>query len=325
MTDTATLLTAALPDPAARALYLAILREGGRVRAAEVGAEDTAALRRLVEFGPVVPQLVDSSYGAVDPRGVAERIGTEIRKAGARLLAEADQVPELMRELAHAYDAAPQREPIRSGTRIIIGKAEIRHELEQLTHTYPHESLTAQPGATRPADVLAESLVRTRGYLERGGVMRSLVEPAAKLDPTTVRLAAEVARFGCTTRVLAAPFKRFLVFDRSVAIIPAASDYTSAAVVDDPTTVAFVVDTVETFWQQAEGVNWAALSAGSFDTPVHGQIIRLLAQGLTQRAIASRLGLSERTVAGHIARLRELHDAETLFQLGWQMRGARDA
>jgi uncharacterized protein YciI len=35
------------------------------------------------------------------------------------------------------------------------------------------------------------------------------------------------------------------------------------------------------------------------------------------------MGLSERTVAGHIDRLRELYDAETLFQLGRQMRGAR--
>ncbi|MEV7597601.1 LuxR C-terminal-related transcriptional regulator [Kitasatospora sp. NPDC089797] len=50
----------------------------------------------------------------------------------------------------------------------------------------------------------------------------------------------------------------------------------------------------------------------------------MLARGLTQRSIAARLNVSERTVAGHIARLRELHDAETLFQLGWQMRGARD-
>ncbi|MFF9642679.1 helix-turn-helix transcriptional regulator [Kitasatospora aureofaciens] len=105
--------------------------------------------------------------------------------------------------------------------------------------------------------------------------------------------------------------------------IRAASDYSSAAVVDEPATVAFVVDTFETLWQQAEGVNWAALVAGSSDSPVHEQVGRLLARGLTQRAIASRMGVSERTVAGHIARLREVYDAETLFQLGWQMRGAR--
>jgi DNA-binding NarL/FixJ family response regulator len=46
----------------------------------------------------------------------------------------------------------------------------------------------------------------------------------------------------------------------------------------------------------------------------------LLVEGLTQGAIAKRLGLSERTVAAQIAALREEYDAETLFQLGWLMR-----
>ncbi|MEU6972589.1 hypothetical protein AB0A71_33700 [Kitasatospora aureofaciens] len=43
MADPSALLAAARPDPAARALYLAILREGGRIRSAEVGPTDRAA------------------------------------------------------------------------------------------------------------------------------------------------------------------------------------------------------------------------------------------------------------------------------------------
>ncbi|MFE4975398.1 hypothetical protein ACFRAR_25255 [Kitasatospora sp. NPDC056651] len=96
------------------------------------------------------------------------------------------------------------------------------------------------------------------------------------------------------------------------------------ALVDDPSTVAFVVDPFEQLWQRAGGVNRASLEAGSVEPASHRQIPRMLARGLTRRAIASRLGLSERTGAGHIARLRESYDAETLFQLGWQMRGAHD-
>ncbi|MFJ9445882.1 helix-turn-helix domain-containing protein [Kitasatospora sp. NPDC101235] len=324
MTDTpATRLSATLQDAAARALYLAVLREGGRVRAAEVGAQDEPALRQLVDLGLLVPQLMDGSYSAVDPRAVGRRIGTDLRRTGTRLLVEADQVPDLLRELTHAYDTAPQRETGRAGTRIITGKSEIRHRLEQLTHTHPDESLTAQPGAGRSADVLAESLTRTRRYLERGGTMRCLFEATARTDAPAVGYAADATRLGCAIRVLEHPFKRFLVFDRTVAVIPAAPDYTSAAVVDDPSTVAFVVDTFEQLWQRAEGVNWASPAAGSTEPPSRRQIARLLAQGLTQRAIATRMGLGERTVAAHIARLREQYDAETLFQLGWQMRGAR--
>ncbi|MFF4923798.1 helix-turn-helix domain-containing protein [Kitasatospora sp. NPDC001261] len=285
MTDTpATPLSAALPDAAARALYLAVLREGGRVRAAEVGEEDGPALRRLVELGLLVPQLQDAAYSAVDPRAATERIGTEIRRQSARLLVEAEQLPELMGELTRAYDATPKRRSGPAGVRYLTAKEDIRHELELLAQEFPDETMTAQPGGPRPAELLPDSLDRARRVHERGGTVRSLYEASARLDPPTVRFAAEVALLGCTTRILAVPFTRFLVFDRTVAVIPA---------------------------------------AGSADSPSHQQIARLLAQGLTQRAIATRLGLGERTVAGHIARLREQYDAETLFQLGWQMRGER--
>ncbi|MFG2694664.1 hypothetical protein [Kitasatospora sp. NPDC048407] len=43
---------------------------------------------------------------------------------------------------------------------------------------------------------------------------------------------------------------------------------------------------------------------------------------MTDRLPDSRLGPSERTVAAHVARLRDLYDAETLFELGLQLRGA---
>ncbi|MEV6975493.1 helix-turn-helix domain-containing protein [Kitasatospora sp. NPDC093806] len=317
------LLTSALPDAAARELYLAVLREGGRIRAAEIGPENAAALERLVELGLLVPQLLDASFSSVDPRAVAHRIGAEIRTTGARLLLEAEQLPDLLADLTQAYDTSPRRGPNQVDVRYIADMEQIRHEIERLSQDYRTEGLTAQPGGARPASLLPDSLDRARRYLQRGGSMRTIYEPAVRLDGPTVDYAAEVTRLGCAVRVLALPFKRMLIFDRTVAVIPAAPDNSSAAFVEDPATVAFLVDVFEQHWQQAEGVNWAALAEGSVESPVHEQVGRLLAQGLTQRAIATRLGLSERTVAGHIARLRELYDAETLFQLGWQMRGAR--
>ncbi|MGW7447849.1 hypothetical protein [Kitasatospora sp. NPDC054795] len=73
--------TPATPPAAARGLHLAVLHEGGRVRAAEGGAEDGPVLRRPVELGLPVAQLVDGSYSAVDPRAVGERIGGDLPAA----------------------------------------------------------------------------------------------------------------------------------------------------------------------------------------------------------------------------------------------------
>ncbi|MFJ2779150.1 LuxR C-terminal-related transcriptional regulator [Kitasatospora sp. NPDC087315] len=326
MADTRTpsdLLTAALPDDDARALYRAILRNGGRLRAAEVGTGEAGPLRRLVETGLVVPQLMDASYSAVDPRSVTDRIGADIRLMSARLLAEAEQLPDLLGDLTQAYDAASHRGNRPTGVRYVSGMEQIRHQVDQLALEFRDEYLTATPGGACPVAALPDRLNHALRYLEHGGTMRAVYEPAARVDGPTVEFAVEVTRLGCTIRVLAAPFSRLLIFDRTVAVIPAAADNTSAAFVEDPATVAFLVGVFEQQWQQAEGVNWTALADGGTEPLVHEQVGRLLSQGLTQRAIASRLGLSERTVAGHISRLRELYDAQTLFQLGWQMRGAR--
>ncbi|WP_327678900.1 LuxR C-terminal-related transcriptional regulator [Kitasatospora sp. NBC_00458] len=315
-----------LPGEAARELYLTILREGGRLRIADVREEDADGVRQLVDTGLLHLRVADGIYSAVNPRAVGERIGAELRNESTRLLARAAAVPDLLDDLTQAYDAAPRRYDLVGGVRRIAGMEQIRHLVSQLIEDHPRESWAAQPGGARPREHMRDALEHTRRFAARGGVIRTIYEPAARQDQATAEYAARSTELGCPVRVLAVPFDRVLIFDRTVALIPAAPDNTVAALVEDPAVVAFLVNAYEQHWQQAEGVNWAALAAGTADpAAVHEQVGRLLAQGLTQRTVASRLGLSERTVAGHIARLRELHDAETLFQLGWQMRGARDA
>ncbi|MEV7774493.1 helix-turn-helix domain-containing protein [Kitasatospora sp. NPDC086791] len=325
MTDTpATLLPTALPDPAARALYLAILREGGRVRIADIPPGDEGTVQALLELGLLKPYISDGSLSAVDPRSVTARIGTDLRAAGTRLLKQAEELPDLFGDLTAAYDSAPRR-PGRSGTtRIIEGMENIRHQISQLSEELRQEALSVHPGGARPADAADDTVDHVRRFLALGGSIRTLYESGSRLHHPTVRLAARLTELGCHIRVAPFSVSQVMIFDRAVAVVPTTSDRASAAVIEDPAVVDFLVRDFELHWQDAEGVNWSALAAGSTDASAHEQVARLLARGLTQRAIATRLGLSERTVAGHIARLRELHDAETLFQLGWQMRGARD-
>ncbi|MFJ4185963.1 LuxR family transcriptional regulator [Kitasatospora sp. NPDC089509] len=311
-----------LPDAAARELYRAILAEGGRIRLADIRPEDEAAVGQLAGLGLLVLRSADSTYSAVNPRAVGERIGAGLREESARLLARAAAVPDLLEDLTQAYDTTPRRaEPV-GGVRRVVGMVEIRHLISQLLKDHPHEVLAAQPGGPRPHGHMRDTLDHTHRYLEAGGVMHTVFEPAACSDPRTVEYALRSTRAGAPIRLLEGPFTKTLIFDRTAALIPAAADHTVAAVVEDPAVVGYLVGVFEQQWRQAQVVDWESLAAAA--TPVaHEQVGRLLARGLTQRAIASRMGLSERTVAGHIARLREVYDAETLFQLGWQMRGAR--
>lgn len=199
--------TPATPFTAARALHPAVLREGGRVRAAEVGAEDGSALQRLVELGLPVPQLVDGSYSAMDPRAV---------------------------------DCAA--------------------------------------GATG---------------------------------------------LGCAIRVLDRPFTRFLVFDPTVAVIPAAPDNTVVALVEAPRCRPTRSGSSNNSGSRRR--LWIGLPRRPlrWSPPPTSRSVGCSPAASRSGRAADRTGLSERTVAGHIARLRELYDAETLFRSGRRMRGSR--
>ncbi|MFJ8040037.1 LuxR C-terminal-related transcriptional regulator [Kitasatospora sp. NPDC096147] len=309
----------ALPDEAERALYLEVLASGGRVPRGTFGAADQAAVARLVAGGLLAGSPDGLSWLAVDPRSVSARISAGLRSAGTRKLLEAEQLGEQLADFTAAFDAAPRRS-VRSGVvRHVHDARQVVDQAREL-EAAAREILTAQSGAPLAPEQLADSTARARAFVARGGTARVLYEPAARTDPATVAYARSLTELGIAVRVLGEPFKRITVFDRTVAVVPAAADQSSAAFVEDPAVVAFLVGGFERDWQRAEQVAWAGDPAAEPERPVEEQIGRLLAAGLTQRTIALRLGLSERTVAGHLSRLRELHGAETLFQLGWRMR-----
>ncbi|WP_035847337.1 helix-turn-helix domain-containing protein [Kitasatospora azatica] len=311
-----------LPGEAARAFYLAVLGEGGRLRMAEVGESEQPLVAELLELGLLAAEPADGAYTAVNPRAVGGRLSEELRSAGTRLLVQAQEMPALLEDLSRAYDLTPRKVDRSGEVRHLHDQAEIRRWLDQRFDDAEEEILSAQPGNALPTYILADSARRTRPFLERGGAGRCLFEPAARSDGPTAAYVLESTELGARFRVLGESFKRMTIFDRRTALIPATAQYTSTAIVEDPAVVSFLVGMFERDWSRAEPVPWSTTTPDPAALPVHVQVGRMLSQGLTQRTVATRLGLSERTVAGHISRLRELYDAATLFQLGWLMRAA---
>ncbi|GAA2083711.1 hypothetical protein GCM10009759_02080 [Kitasatospora saccharophila] len=314
-------MTASLPTESERALYREVLAQGGRVLFREAMQQDPAATLHLIELGLLVRHDTDESLTAVNPRAVGARLSSELRGAATRKLVQAEQAAEQLDDLTHAYDSTPQRVDRRSEVQQVATAEQIRHRIMQIEAEMREEVLAAQPGGARPTRFLRQSLIRDRHFLAAGIALRTLYQPSALTHRPTVSYAASLARAGKGIRVLDEPFTRLLVFDRRVAIIPAADNNTSAAFVEDPAVLTTLVALFERDWARAAVVDWHALAGRPRESGVPPELTGLLAAGLTQRAIASRLGLSERTVAAHIARLREHHSAETLFKLGWLMRG----
>ncbi|BFV57972.1 hypothetical protein KCMC57_up30760 [Kitasatospora sp. CMC57] len=314
-----------LPEEAERALYLEVLAQGGRITLETAAGADQDALAGLLANGLLVSSARGLGYTAVNPRAVGARISADLRSAGTRMLVEAEELPSLLDELTAVYESTPRRSVRSSVVRHVHETADIVQRMRELEADAREEILLAQPGGPLPPAQLDRGVARAHTFAARGGTVRALYEPCVRTDQPTVRYAIAIGELGMRVRVLGEPFKRAMIFDRTVAVVPAAADHSSAAFVEDPAVVAFLVGGFERDWARAERVRWSDADACADERPVDEQIGRLLAAGLTQRTIASRLGLSERTVAGHISRLRELHEAETLFQLGWLLRGGRDA
>ncbi|WP_232734255.1 LuxR C-terminal-related transcriptional regulator [Kitasatospora sp. CB02891] len=308
------------PTEAEKALYLAVLR-AGRVSLREAMEQDAAAAARLLELGLLEHYLVGGWVTAVNPRTIGNRLGTALREHATGLLARAERTAADFDELAESYDAAQRRTEPGAGIAHLTSVQQIRQRLLQIEAGYQEEALAAQPGP-RAAEYLEDNS-RLRRALARGAVVDVLYQPLTRHTPHTVAYASDATDWGVRLRVLDEPFARMMVFDRRVAVISASTETLAAAFIEDRAVVDHLVAVFRRDWARAVRVPWHDLTGRQIpETP--RRVGELLATGLTQRAVASRLGLSERTVAAHIARLRERYDAETLFQLGWLMRdGAR--
>ncbi|MGW3038632.1 LuxR C-terminal-related transcriptional regulator [Kitasatospora sp. NPDC001159] len=310
------------PGPAERALYLAAVRGDGRLRPEELAPADRPTVAALVARGLLTPTA--TGYTATNPRALSDRLGVELRTRATRLLLHAERLPNTLGPLTHAYEAV--RRPGGPGGPDGFGPEtvefdttiDIRQRISELVSECKEEILAAQPGP-RPVDGLQTVLAQDLSLLRRGCSMRTLYQPVTLTDRAVLRQIALRTRQGARVRVLAEPYERVLVFDRSVAVIPAAEDRSRAAFLTDPTTVAYLVAHFERDWARATPADRHLDSPH----PTTVRIGRLLARGLTQRAVATRLGLSERTVAAHISRLRDRYGAQTLFHLGWHLRGQR--
>ncbi|WP_033346877.1 hypothetical protein [Kitasatospora aureofaciens] len=305
------------PGPAERARYLTAVRGGGRLCPEDLAPTVAALVARGLLTSPA------TGYTAANPRALGDRIGAELRTRAVRLLLHAERLPGTLRPLAHAYEALHgPSEPDGPGhaVRGVDGHdaTGIRGRISELHAACKVEFLAAQPGHC-PADRLQKTLTHDLALLARGCSTRILHQPATLDDPAALRQIALRTQQGAQARVLAEPYERVLVFDRAAAVIPAAEDRSRAAIVTDPTTVAYLVAHLERDWARATPAD-RHLNAPH---PTTVRIGRLLARGLTQRAVATRLGLSERTVAGHVSRLRDRYGAQTLFHLGWHLHGER--
>jgi DNA-binding transcriptional ArsR family regulator len=199
------------------------------------------------------------------------------------------------------------------------GLSAIEQFIKAASQAATHEILTAQPGGGRAVEVLERALPLAVDHLARGVALRSLYQHSARFSEPTKNYVREVTGRGGQIRTLDEFFNRLFIIDRQMVILPGNASRSVAVSVTDPAVVAFLLDVFERNWQR--GVEFkpvrAALSSTEVVPDIHLMIKRLLKEGMTDSAIAKRIGVSERTYHSHLARIRKDLGAESRVQLGY--------
>jgi DNA-binding CsgD family transcriptional regulator/DNA-binding MarR family transcriptional regulator len=184
------------------------------------------------------------------------------------------------------------------------------------------EMLTSQPGGARPATALQDSLPRTEKALKRGVRMRSIYQHSAEFDSSTISYAERVIGLGAQVRTVRGDLLRMVVHDRTTAVISLHGRPAGGVLVTDPSVVDFIVRTFEHSWASATDfpLERNPVRQASLSSEMKLAIIRLLAEGLSDKTIARRLGIAERTCQRHVAEIFEQIGAQSRFQAGYLLR-----
>ncbi|NKQ28983.1 helix-turn-helix transcriptional regulator [Streptomyces galbus] len=242
-------------------------------------------------------------------RGLYEDVSASQRRVGSAVAAY-----EWDAGLGGSAPAAAAGEG--SAVRVLEGLSRIQAAMDEATEACTHEVLTVQPGGIRREDELAEGLHRALTLRGRGVRMRDLYTHVARHGQGLLNY-LELMGEAVEARSLDEVIDRLILFDRTVAFIPANTDRTMALELRHPALVGYLVTVFERLWRLA-----IPLTAPLPDTRIEGishreqSIAALLAEGHQDAVIAERLGISVRTCRAHIARLAETLGAASRTQLG---------
>ncbi|MEV7992082.1 LuxR C-terminal-related transcriptional regulator [Streptomyces sp. NPDC086077] len=310
-------------DAEAEALYRILLMDPPSSASAlgdRLGWPEEAVRRSLDRLRELA--LVRPSYeepGRV--RAVVPEVGLELllRRQQAELAAQQQRVEasraaaaQLMAEFA---DTRSTTTP--AGLERLVGIDEVRDRLASLACGARSDVMTfvkgrQSVGAIEAARRLDEHLV------DRGVRCRTVHLHSARNCPRTREYLTWLAGQGVQVRTVATLPTHMVMFDRTRAVIPVKSDDTAAGgvVLSGEGTLAMLGALFETVWDGARP--WGGVSRHDAHglTDSESTVVKLLAAGGTDEAIAKRLGVSHRTARRIATSLMERLGARSRFEAG---------
>lgn len=302
-------------DAMASTVYLELLQAENSSAALLAGRlgrdadEVEAALDRLASAGLVWQVgFRPSTYVALAPEvSVPQLIGRR-RDELTQLQVEVDKLAAELTRAAGERSTPPVEEVVGSEAVVTaLGhlQAEAREEI-LIVDAPPYLNDTVSPNDGEFA------------ALAKGVRYRVLYHPDSLVTPEAVEQMRRCVAAGEEARIAVDPGVKMVVADRRIACIVTATtapDPTRRLLVSSPVLVDALVNTFHLNWQRATPVDVeSACEDGIGDKD--RRLLRLLAAGLQDKAIARSMGVTERTVGRRVNEVMRRLDAETRFQAG---------
>ncbi len=275
----------------------------------QVALKELAAVRLVRTAGH------REAFVATPPHMAAEESLRAQESAASSRLAELAHRRSEYAQLAAMFDVN-QRTRYTSLAEIVEGSAEGQERIVELKATATR-SVWATHATLLPPDELAAIRRYDENYAERGLEIREMYLHSARRHQLHAQHLRAIDAAGCHVRTRSQiPFS-LLVIDSDTAVVPRPGGEPGVAVLRDPVTAGFVAHVFESFWLDAIVPTWSDSEADeSVAEEIVIAIMRELARGHTDEAIARRLGISTRTIRRYLSKVAEEYNAQTRYQLG---------
>lgn len=253
-------------------------------------------------------------YLAVSPQSAGSwLLETEVH-ALARRQRAIDEVRVHLSELTEQFEAAASARARPRAVEIVTVE-----ELRESVIPYLADRATAQLRLAVGDDdpPLAPEILET--LLDRGVAVRLLYPHAAQFSRSATGFVRRTAASGAEVRTRSDGTVPVLVFDRTAAVLEAGESPGTAALAHDPSVVEFAAASFDQAWAGARvfPAQYDHDQVAQASNDIKAAILRLLVDGLEDRIIARRLGISLRTGQRHISEIIAELGARSRLQAGY--------
>ncbi|MFE4924889.1 helix-turn-helix domain-containing protein [Streptomyces sp. NPDC056661] len=283
------------------------------------------ARRALMKLRVIEPAAVnEGSWRALSPRTAVAELVLPVEAEVQRHAAHAEHLRaqlEMLLPVQQAVQRSDSNDIVEVLTSEVALRSFIEAELARCT-TEVAVMLIGAPDVARDIDPFVAASTR-------GVKIRCVLQHAARHHPRDMDPIASGCAAGVEFRSLSQLPVRLQVFDQQACVVsqvgstpldpresPGDDHANSAVVVRQPLLVSLLSEMFEDVWIRSARLNHADLRPAVIDDDLRRSVLRLLADGAKDDAVAKRLGISLRTCRRLIAGMMETLGASSRFQAG---------